>query len=405
MLASALKGWGPQMIIRARILLALLLAALATAPALALKGDVLPAKGKNILIWSPAEQQAGYRRMNEVYATRLIKRGGRVHPLPRAKGPAFNPTFTERGVTYTVGSMMSANHISGLLVMKDGQIVLERYGMGRTEKDPWVSFSIAKSVTSTLIGAAVKDGFIKSIDEPVVKYVPDLAGSAYEGVSIRQLITMTSGVRWNENYADPTSDVGKVVSSLPATPGKNGIVTYMAGLPRQAPPGSRFLYNTGDTDIAGVLLRNATGKTPSQYLSEKIWKPYGMERDANWMLDDWGQEHGGCCISMTLRDYGRFGQFMVEGAGGILPDGWIQAATTNQVPIPTGGRGQQYGFFWWPRPNGHYEAQGIKGQVIHIDPVQQIVVVINSAIPNEGPPGGGKQAFINAVIEAYTTKF
>lgn len=388
------------------IITAAILALICAAPAAALKGDVLPAKGKNILTWTPPEQEAGYRRMPEVYPTRLIKRGSRVHPLPKADGPDLSGLkFTERGVDYTIDSMMTANHISGLLVMKDGKIVLERYGLGRTADDRWVSFSVAKSVTSTLIGAAVKDGYIKSIDEPVVKYIPDLAGSAYDGVSIRNLITMTSGVKWNESYNDVHSDVAQVVEHLPAPPGKNGIVEYMRQRPREVPPGTRFLYNTGDTDLAGVLLVNATHKTMAQYLSEKIWKPYGMEKDANWMLDYWGQEHGGCCISMTLRDYGRFGQFMLEGGHGILPDGWIATATTNQVPTPATGRAQPYGFFWWIQPaQNTYEAQGIKGQLIYINPAQQIVIVENSAVPNEGPPGGGKNAFLNAAVAALTTK-
>jgi len=389
-----------------RLAVAALLLILSAAPAMALKTDVLPPQGKNILTWTAQEQEAGYRRIPEVYPTRVIKRGSRVHALPRAAGPDLSGLkFSERGVDYTIESMMAANHMSGLLVMKDGKIVLERYALGRTAEDRWVSFSIAKSVTSTLIGAAVKDGYIKSIDEPVVKYIPDLAGSAYDGVSIRNLISMTSGVRWNESYNDVRSDVAQVVERLPAPAGKNGIVEYMKGRPREVPPGTRFLYNTGDTDLAGVLLVNATHKTMAQYLSEKIWKPYGMEKDANWMLDYWGQEHGGCCISMTLRDYGRFGQFILEGGHGILPDGWLATATTNQVPAPATGRNQPYGFFWWIQPaQKSFQAQGIKGQLIHIDPIQQIVIVENGAVPNDGPPGGGKNAFLTAVVAALTTK-
>jgi len=336
----------------------------------------VPAGGGSVLTWTPEQQTWGYRNMEKVGPVRVIRRGKSVHPLPLARRQ-IDPSFSAAGKTYDTASYMAAFRVSGVLVIKDGRIVLERYGLGRGPHDRWTSFSVAKSVTSTLIGAAIKDGKIKSLDDPVTAYIPQLKGSAYEGVTVCQLITMTSGAKWNEDYTDPNSDVAKVGLSM-IEPGVNPVVSYMRRLPREAPPGTKFVYKTGETDLAGILLSNAVGEPMAQYLSEKIWRPYGMEQDGVWIEDIAGHERGGCCISMTLRDYGRFGQFVLDGgkAGGhaVLPDGWIADATSPHVTTPP------YGYFWWLIPGG-YEAEGIFGQTVSVFPADHLVVVINSAWP------------------------
>jgi len=336
----------------------------------------MPQGGGAVLQWTPQQQAWGYRNFEKVGQAKVIARGKHVHPLPVA-AHQIDPVFTAGGKTYDTASYMAAFRASGILVLKDGKIVLERYGLGRGPHDRWTSFSVAKSVTSTLIGAAIKDGKIKSLDDPVTLYIPELKGSAYEGVTVRQLITMTSGVKWNEDYTDPNSDVAKVGLSV-LEPGVNPVVSYMRRLPREAQPGTKFVYKTGETDLAGILVSNAVGEPMAQYLSEKIWKPYGMEQDGVWVEDIAGHERGGCCISMTLRDYGRLGQFIMDGgkAGGhdVVPTGWIADATSPHVKEPP------YGYFWWLIPGG-YEAEGIFGQTVSIFPKDHIVVVINSAWP------------------------
>ncbi len=336
----------------------------------------MPQGGGSVPQWTPAQQAWGYRNFEKAGQAKVIARGDHVHPLPVA-AHQIDPVFTAGGKTYDTASYMAAFRASGILVLKDGKIVLERYGLGRTPHDRWTSFSVAKSVTSTLIGAAIKDGKIKSLDDPVTLYIPELKGSAYEGVTVRQLITMTSGVKWNEDYTDPSSDVAKVGLTV-LEPGVNPVVSYMRRLPREAAPGTKFVYKTGETDLAGILVSNAVGEPMAQYLSEKIWKPYGMEQDGVWVEDIAGHERGGCCISMTLRDYGRLGQFIMDGgkAGGrdVVPEGWIADATSPHVKEPP------YGYFWWLIPGG-YEAEGIFGQTVSIFPKDHIVVVINSAWP------------------------
>ncbi|HEY8616558.1 serine hydrolase [Phenylobacterium sp.] len=358
----------------------------------------------SILQWSPEQQARWYPAIETVYQVRTVPRGKRVHPLPRA-AKEIAPSFTYGGKTFTVDDYMKAYNVSGVLVLKDGKILLERYGMGRKPQDRWTSFSVAKSVTSTLVGAAIQDGKIKGLNDVVTNYIPELKGSAYEGVTVRQLLMMSSGVKWNEDYADPNSDVARAGTAI-QEPGVNPIVSYMRRLPRANAPGTKFTYNTGETDLVGVLVSNAVGKPLATYASEKLWKPYGMERDGIWMTDLAGHERGGCCMSMTLRDYGRVGQFILDGgkAGGkqILPVSWTKEATSPQ--ITNGAPAPGYGYFWWMRPNGSYDAAGIFGQSITTFPQDRLIVVINSAWPQATGRelGLARTAFVDALRAAAT---
>jgi CubicO group peptidase (beta-lactamase class C family) len=339
----------------------------------------------NILFWSPQEQATGYRTIEKIFKTKTIARGDHVHALPVA-AKAISPTWTHDGKTWTVDSYMAANRVSGLLVLKDGKVVLEKYGLGRGPQDRWTSFSVAKSLTSTLVGALVQDGRIHSIDDPITRYVPELKGSAYEGVSVRQMLMMSSGVKWNEDYTDANSDVAKAGQKV-EEPGVDPMVSYLKKLPRAHAPGSTFHYNTGETDLVGVLVAKAAGMPASQYASEKIWKPYGMEQDAVWMTDPGGVERGGCCVSMTLRDYGRLAQFVLDGgvAGGkpVLPAWWTREATAKQIALddPKAPPAAGYGWFWWIAGPDEYDARGIFGQAIATFPKERIIVVQNAAWP------------------------
>jgi CubicO group peptidase (beta-lactamase class C family) len=358
-----------------KTIVALLLAGIFGSACAVADPEHLPPGGASILTWTPEQQAWGYRNMEKLAPFRVIKRGEAVHALPL--GSAIDVKFTTGDKTYDTAGYMRAFRASGVLVIKNGKIVLERYGLGRTAKDRWTSFSVAKSVTSTLIGAAIKDGKIKSLDDKVTQYIPEMKGSAYDEVTVRQLITMTSGVKWNESYTDPNSDVAKVGLSI-LEPGVNPVVSYMRRLPREAAPGTKFVYKTGETDLAGIVLSNAVGKPLADYLSEKVWGPYGMEQDGIWVEDVAGHERGGCCISMTLRDYGRMGQFMLDqgvvNGTEVVPAGWTEDATSKHVTEPA------YGYFWWIIPGG-YEAEGIFGQTMSVFPKEHLVVVINSAWP------------------------
>lgn len=364
----------------------------------------LKADTPSLLFWTPEQQRTGYRSIEKIYKVTTVKRGPRVHPLPKA-AKQLSPSWTYAGRQWTVADYMSANRTSGVLVLKDGKIVLERYGLSRTPKDRWTSFSVAKSLTSTLVGAAIQDGKIKGPDALVTDYVPELKGSAYDGVTVKELLMMSSGVKWNEDYTDPKSDVAQAGFTA-SEPGMDPLVSYMRHLPRAAEPGTKWHYDTGETDMVGIMVSNAVAEPLSKYLSEKIWRPYGMEQDAVWMVDASGkQERGGCCISMTLRDYGRVGQFILDGGQAqgrpIVPSWWLPQATAKEIDNGAAG----YGYFWWIRENGSYEAVGIFGQSITTFKDDRLVIVINSAWPvaTSREYGAARTAFINALHEAAKT--
>ena len=351
----------------------------------------------NVLFWSQDQRDLAFRTMETVpkVVVHTVEAGGPVHPLPQGAP-------IDLGID--VDAYMAGQRNAGLIIVQDGKIRLEKYALGYAADGRWTSFSVAKSFTSTLVGAAVKDGFIKSLDDKVTAYIPGLKGSAYDDVSVRQLLTMTSGVKWNEDYTDPKSDVAQFNLQQPV-PGEDITVSYMKTLPREAPAGSKWVYKTGETNLIGVLVSSATGKTLSAYLSEKVWRPFGMEQNAVWMLGPTGHEISGCCLSASLRDYARFGDFILGGgvAGGqkVLPDDWLAAATTKQADIDMPGRG--YGYQWWTNDDGSFAAQGIFGQGIFIDPKRRLVIASNGNWPTATDPegvGAAREAFYKAVQAA-----
>jgi CubicO group peptidase (beta-lactamase class C family) len=303
---------------------------------------------------------------------------------------------------------MSGQRTAGLVIIQDGEVRLEKYGLDFDAEGRWTSFSVAKSFTSTLVGAAIKDGFISSIDDKVSDYIPDLKGSVYDDVSIRQLLTMTSGVGWNEDYEDKNSDVARF-NEHRAEPGVDATVSYMRRLGREAPAGTKWVYKTGETNLIGVLVSSATHKKLSDYLSEKIWAPLGMEQDASWLLGSTDHEISGCCIQASTRDFARFGLFMLGGAmvdgKAVLPDDWIAAATTRQADIGFPGKG--YGYQWWTYDDGSFAAQGIFGQGIFIDPKRKLVIASNSNWPkatDRATVGAQRDAFYKSVQAAVDAK-
>jgi len=342
---------------------------------------------KDVLFWSIPQRDAAFRTMDRVplvVKSRIISTGKNVYPLP--KGAPLD-------VGIDVEAYMKDQRTAGLVIIQDGKIRLEKYGLDFSGDGRWTSFSVAKSFTSTLVGAAIRDGYIKSIDDKVSDYIPDLKGSVYDDVTIRQLLTMTSGVKWNEDYADPKSDVA-LFNAHKAEPGVDVTVSYMRKLKREVPPGTKWVYKTGETNLIGVLVSSATKKNLSDYLSEKIWRPFGMEQNASWLLGPTGHEISGCCVQASTRDFARFGLFMLGGGmaegKAMLPDGWIAAATTKHADTSQAEFG--YGYQWWTMNDGSYTARGIFGQGIFIDPRRKLIIASNSNWPHATDGQGGDQA-------------
>ncbi len=328
----------------------------------------------NVLFWTQNQRDAGFRMLDRVpvlIAARDIPASDTVKALPDGE-----PLDLELDLE----AYMAEQRHSAVVILHNGNVRLEKYGLDFSENGRWTSFSVAKSLTSTLVGAALVDGYIDSLEDAVSQYIPDLAGSAYDDVTVEQLLTMTSGVRWIEDYEDPNSDVA-LFNNHVSDDGSSNLVSYMKALPRAHPAGDVWNYSTGETNLIGVLVREATGKTLADYLSEKIWSTYGMEQDATWLLNDDGTEISGCCIQAATRDFARFGQFMLDGAAingqAIVPNGWVDVATTKRVGINEPGHG--YGYQWWTYDDGAYAADGIFGQGIFIDPNRNLVIATNSS--------------------------
>ena len=356
---------------------------------------------EEFLFWTPQQQVAGYRNTAKIFPTRVIEAAESVRELP-VGGSEFEAfKFVFEGKPLTIDEFLSRQNVAGLLVIKNGEIAFERYRLGNTEDSIWVSFSVSKSVTSMLVGAAIRDGYIESVDEKVTDYLPRLKGSSYDQSSIRDLLQMSSGVRWNEDYADRESDLN-TLNSDPDGFTTLHVYEYLRHLPRDAEPGEVFNYNTAETNLVGTLLRSAIGNNLSTYLQEKIWQPYGMEADANWMLSEpGGGEAGGCCISATLRDYGRLGLFAM--GGGRLADGtevlaedWMEESTR-----PSKGY-EGYGYLWWLNEDGSFRASGIFGQGIYINAAEGVVIAMHSAraIADNKPDWEIQDAMFNAFVEA-----
>src|SRR5699024_642792 len=239
------------------------------------------------------------------------------HPRPLKKSSVSLRQFSSNIIDETAGltnnqkydiyDYLNLNSITGIVILKYGELVYENYQYGNNSDTRWMSMSVAKSITSTLVGLAIEDGFINSIDDLTTKYIPGLKNSAYEDTTIRHILGMNSGVKWNENHTDKKSDrrsfLNAQISQKP-----RALIEVMANLPRAGKPGTIHNYSTGETTVAGEIVINATQKSLSEYLYEKIWDPCGMENKAEWWLDSPdGNEIGGSGFSATLRDYARFG--------------------------------------------------------------------------------------------------
>lgn len=351
--------------------------------------EILP-KADEFLFWPPSAQVWGYRIVDRLFATRTIERGAITRVLPH--GMAIEPRCQAGELSLGVADFMRRNHTAGLLVLHKGRIVLEHYGLGLRESERWSTMSTVKSMTAMLVGAAVKDGTIGSLDDSIVRYLPALRDSAYDDVTVHHLLTMSSGTRWTEDYTDPQSDVNRYSKSL-ADKVPGGVLQMMRRLPRDHAPGRVFQYNTGDTYLLGALVCAAARKSLAAYMSEKIWRPCGMEFNAFYTLEsEGGQEIGGSRAGMALRDIARFGEFVlqdgfIDGVR-VLPEGWVDATSQSYFAVVEprfckyGVSG--YGYSWWIGADGTMNAIGHAGQRIHIDRPNQLVVVILSALPQ--PP-------------------
>jgi CubicO group peptidase (beta-lactamase class C family) len=330
---------------------------------------------QSILFWDAEKKIEGFKNIRELLPTRIIHKSDNPLSLSHELDDFSDISYRFKNNTYTIQDYINKFKVGGLIILKNGKILHEEYNFGNNQESRWISFSVTKSITSMLLGAAIKDGFIKNVEESVVTYLPHLSDSSYKDVTIKQVLHMSSGIKWNEDYTDPYSDV-----SLASGLNSLELYNYLNKLGKSSNPGEKFNYNTGEANLIGGIVRSAIGNNLSTYLEQKIWKPFGMEHDAYWVLDnDYSLELGGCCINATLRDYSRIGLFAMskgitpEGTA-VLPTNWIDESTNPSNNL------KYYGYQWWldgPEYESFY-ADGIFGQFIWIDPSSKIVVAMQS---------------------------
>jgi hypothetical protein len=346
-----------------------------------------------------------FHNMDEIFWTRTVPRAGPVWEPPSRSTPLdFNYEFD--GETRAAGDVLERTYTNALLILKDGVIRAAIYRNNTGPGTRFVSFSMAKSITSMLIGLALAEGRIRSLDDAIDVYIPELAGSAYAGVTIRQILQMRSGVDYEERYDFDNPGIAAANHSNSLVLNLTRFADMACVVKRKTKPGSLFEYKTLDTAVLGWLIERATGMTAAAYLAGRVWEPLGAEADGYFIMDGppgVGREFTGACFNATLRDYARLGQMVLNGgvANGwrILPEGWVALSTAPSHPESEGGG---YGLQWWTvAQSDAFYAAGLQGQYIYIDPGSRTVVVKFSHFPPGDMTAG--QAETLAFLRAAST--
>jgi len=342
-------------------------------------------------------------RWDELYAARGVRKADRPRELKRA---AAEPDLG-------LDSFLDNHRNTGLLVLKDGTILAERYQYGRTPQHRFASHSMAKTVLAMLVGIAVSEKHISSIDDRADKYLPALKGHPYGETSIRHLLTMSSGMAWDQRYVRGAENYALIDNTiLQKTLG--GVDAVLAFKRREVPGGTRFVYSDGDSEVLSLVLRAAVKVPLATYLSDKIWRPMGAEANATWIVDKGGYETGYCCLNATLRDYARFGLLLanygVLDGKEIIPTEWVRAATRPEQPYLRVGAATTfngYGYQTWltSREHSRFAAFGVHGQAIFVDPQSKLVVVHTAvwADPNDRAGRGAQFRLWQHLLEKLSS--
>lgn len=317
--------------------------------------------------FSPEECLVGVMsHYHQVYPSRVVKKAESPRPLGRAaQEPALG-----------LDAFLAENRNTGLLVMQGDTIQAERYQYERNAEHRFASMSMAKTVIGILVGIALHEKKIKSVDDKARVYVPALKGHPYGETPIRHLLTMTSGVKFEEVY-NGRDDVMKLANAILWQEGPGGAAAVLPYKERVAAPGLRWSYASSETFVLALVLRGAVGGNLSEYTSRVLWQPMGAEFDAHWNIDPLGNELGYCCFSATLRDWARLGLLLADGGARdgkqIIPAAWVKAATSPQAPNPT------YGYQTWVSSKGdRFHLRGRRGQAVWVHPATRTVVVHTS---------------------------
>jgi CubicO group peptidase (beta-lactamase class C family) len=345
-------------------------------------------------LFADGRRAEGFRTLHEALPSNAVAASGDVWAFERAERP-LPERYTFGDAERATAEFLRATETTGLLVVRDGVILHEAYFQGYDERSLATSFSVAKSFVSALVGIALERGHLRSLDDPIDAYVPELAGSAFAGVPIRDVLTMSSGVAFVEDYTSMGSDV--MVLPLRLFGLRRSVAEVLRGLPRERAPGSVHDYSSGDALALGLLLTGATGRSVAAFLEEVLWGPAGMEAGAAWSTDLAGQELTYAFLAATLRDYARFGRLYLDGGRRdgvqVVPAAWVEASLRPAAahlqpgaspPSASGfGAGFGYGYQWWlpDGDEGDFLAMGIWGQFVYVHPERRIVIVKTSTDP------------------------
>lgn len=357
-------------------------------------------KGFNRLrLFTGELQDDNFARVQHITNVKEMRPSKRPFEFPAGPAITLPKTYTVEGVSKDLKSFLDETHTSALLVLKDGAVRFEQYWRTGGRRVQWISMSVAKSFTSALVGIAMRDGLIKSLDDPINKYAPKLSGTAYDGVRIKDVLQMSSGARWYEDYNDPNSEIFRLTAAMSPD---GSFDEFMSTMERETEPGTLCKYNSADTQALGMLLAGATGRSTTDFMQEKLCEPLAMESSCYWMTDSRGQEMVAGGLLMTARDFAKLGELYRNGGvwGGqqIVPADYVAASIKSDAPhlapgkpivadhpLPLG-----YGYQWWipEGKRGEFSGIGVYNQFVYVDPSRGLVIVKLSANPAYGTSKG-----------------
>jgi CubicO group peptidase (beta-lactamase class C family) len=349
-----------------------------------------PASLFDLGLFTGVPQHENFGRLPDLLPHRTMPAAATRRPWPAGPAVPLPASYAHEGADRPLQDFLDATDTAALLALVDGEVRLEYHALTGGPDVPWISMSVAKSAVSALLGIAVAEKAIGSIDDPVSAYVPVEAGSAYDGVAIRDVLRMSSGARWVEDYSDPTSDIFRLGA---AVTGPSTLDDFVATMVRDVPPGTLCRYNSGDTQALAAVLTRATGRSLTDYMHDRLCEPLGTVAPAHWLVDTTGTEMAFGGLLMTAGDFARLGELFRRGgewAGEqLVPAEWVRDSVRSLGPTTEPGRpvvGTHafdfgYGYQWWlpEGGRGEFSAIGVYNQFVYVDPARRTTIVKLSA--------------------------
>ena len=328
-----------------------------------------------------------FRHMDSIFGTRTVHKADRAIAFEKDPQPLPN-SFTYGGKVIDLQQFLKDQYTTGMIIIKNKKVSFEEYWLGNDEKSRVISWSMAKSMISALLGIAIDEGLIRDVYDQVTEYVPFLKGTGYDKVPIKHVLQTSSGIGFTEDYGDFNSDINRLGRLLAFN---SSIDEFVASLKNIREPGTYHQYVSLDTQVLSMVLREATGKTISEYMEKRLWTKIGTESDGYWLVDSKGVEIAFGCFNAVLRDYARIGLlYLNDGKWNgevVVPEEWVKASVTPDAPHLQPGDNPAsfwvlgYGYQWWlpQKPEGDFLAIGAAGQYIYVYPSHNLVIAKTSA--------------------------